>query len=686
MPVMERVDTALACLAVDRRLGGVLFIDLPAALLPDLGDWLGSMLTSPGEADIVNLGAIEDDDRLWWVPRPPGMDGTFGPGLAPGPLVDEPDGPPRLLLIPDLARASLAVTRAALTVIGADEAVTDRHGMHRAWQPRSRWIAACARSDLGSLSAHLLDRFAVRVDAGGLWPDRGDWDAIRSALSSGLEIAGIDGLAPMPSLTGLWWADPQLPRMTDGAIESVLATVTAQAGPRRDLALARLARALAWLDEADAVQEWHVADAAAVIQARPYPDDGPGPVGGYVPSPGTRRAGLRRRDLTRAGTEPTRSLSDIAVVPTVFEAMRFQAFRRDIVRRSGRRFVDWMPSRRRQTSRFTRGMILWGSDLRRYRYQSRPGPAARQPVARPVRQPPSPPSPGVSILHVPGPRFGRPAPEPGVPATAEELQARVWADVSRLMEAGAPRPDLLVVSGGLTQAGGLREFDEALAFLTGTCEALGLGPERCVIVPGSHDVTRRACQAYFADCEADDVDPVPPYWPKWRHFSRIFDEFYADVEGAAFDRAQPWTLFEVPGLRLVVAGLNSTMAESHRPQDRHGELGEAQVGWFAEHLRPYADNGWLRLAVVSHDPAALRDAPALDGPLGGRLNLVLHGQSEFSRTDTPDSPVPPGSPDPEVPTAAAGPAGQHEILHLTPDGRDALHVVHWRHGDHGQGA
>jgi 3',5'-cyclic AMP phosphodiesterase CpdA len=236
------------------------------------------------------------------------------------------------------------------------------------------------------------------------------------------------------------------------------------------------------------------------------------------------------------------------------------------------------------------------------------------------------------------------------------------------MEAGAPRPDLLVVSGGLTEAGGLREFDEALDFLTGTCEALGLGPERCVIVPGSHDVTRRACQAYFADCEADDIDPDPPYWPKWRHFSRIFDEFYAGVEGAVFDRAQPWTLFEIPGLRLVVAGLNSTMAESHRPQDHYGELGEAQVGWFAERLRPYAENGWLRLAVLSHAPAALRDAPALDGPLGDHLNLVLHGPSGFSRTDIPDSPVPPGSPAaPKAPAIPAAPPGHPEILHLAPD-------------------
>jgi hypothetical protein len=68
-------------------------------------------------------------------------------------------------------------------------------------------------------------------------------------------------------------------------------------------------------------------------------------------------------------------------------------------------------------------------------------------------------------------------------------------------------------------------------------------------VPGSHDITRLACQAYFAGCEADDIEPRPPYWPKWQHFSRVFDEQYRDIDGVAFDRSQPWTLLAVQGWR-----------------------------------------------------------------------------------------------------------------------------------------
>jgi WD40 repeat protein len=324
---------------------------------------------------------------------------------------------------------------------------------------------------------------------------------------------------------------------------------------------------------------------------------------------------------------------------------------------------------------------------RQQREHPRRRPATR-PEYPPAHQESEPLRDGVAILHVPGPRFGRGLPEEGVPATATELQARIWADVNRLVDAGAPRPDLFVVSGDLTESGSLREFDEAITFLAGLRALLGLEPDRCVIVPGSHDITRRACEAYFADCEADDIEPRSPYWPKWRHFSRIFDELYRDMEGLIFDRSQPWTFFAVPDLRVVVVGLNSTMAESHRPEDRYGSVGEAQAAWFAERLRPYADDGWLRLAAVAHDPAVMRDAAATGQLLGTRINVLLHGASGkdpnlFSRTSVASSPWLPsssavgdGPPDDSVLVVPAGAAGQHEILHLTADG-----MTRWRPDD-----
>lgn len=94
------------------------------------------------------------------------------------------------------------------------------------------------------------------------------------------------------------------------------------------------------------------------------------------------------------------------------------------------------------------------------------------------------------------------------------------------------------------------------------------------------------------------AEPVRPYWPKWDQFAEAFEQFYAGVAGATFTPDEPWTLYEMPELAVVVAGLNSTMAESHRDGDHYGWLGEQQLRWFADRLADYRQRGWLRLAAV----------------------------------------------------------------------------------------
>ncbi|MFC4532916.1 TIR domain-containing protein [Sphaerisporangium dianthi] len=263
----------------------------------------------------------------------------------------------------------------------------------------------------------------------------------------------------------------------------------------------------------------------------------------------------------------------------------------------------------------------------------------------------------VTILHVAGPRFGRGLAEADEPLGAGELQSSVWADLTRLADAGVPRPDLLLVSGDITESGSVREYGEALAFLTGLRVLLGLEQRRLVIVPGPRDVTKAASRAYFATCEADDVAPEPPYWPKWRHFSGLFKDVYQGLADPEFDSAQPWSLFADPELKVVVAGLNSTMAMSHREEDAYGHIGQAQAAWFAERLRPFEETGWLRIGTVGHHPSALRDRGTLERLLGTRLNLLLHGGGPDEIGRLGDLPC--------VPSLAPG---RHQIIEITPDG------------------
>lgn len=123
-----------------------------------------------------------------------------------------------------------------------------------------------------------------------------------------------------------------------------------------------------------------------------------------------------------------------------------------------------------------------------------------------------------------------------------------------------------------------------------------------VVVPGNHDVNWKLCQAYFAEREGNQEPIVPPYWPKLRPYAEFFARFYEGQPGIQFTEAEPWSLFEHPDLKVVVAGLNSAIAESHRPEDHYGLVGEQQLRFFAGKLRPYKEQGFIRIAAIHHDP------------------------------------------------------------------------------------
>jgi 3',5'-cyclic AMP phosphodiesterase CpdA len=107
-----------------------------------------------------------------------------------------------------------------------------------------------------------------------------------------------------------------------------------------------------------------------------------------------------------------------------------------------------------------------------------------------------------------------------------------------------------------------------------------------------------------------------------------------------FTEKDPWTLFVVEELKLVVAGLNSTMAESHQEKDHYGLLRDRQIDWFAEKLEPYKNAGWLRIGAVHHnvergataDDESLRDMDTLKRRLASYLNCLLHGHTHQAKT------------------------------------------------------
>jgi WD40 repeat protein len=245
------------------------------------------------------------------------------------------------------------------------------------------------------------------------------------------------------------------------------------------------------------------------------------------------------------------------------------------------------------------------------------------------------PGRAVTILQLPGIALHQPA------GGSSPYGPPLWEDLDRLAAGGGPRPDIVAVT-GVAATGRKAEYADAEALLDGLLAHLELGRDRVAIVPGRGDVNAAACRTYFAACEEDEVAPVRPYWRKWRHYAGFFADFYRhtgtdrDAAGPTFAVGQEWSLFALPDLRVAIAGLNSTMAMSHRAEDDDvGEIGDAQARWFAERLERFERDRWLRIAIGHHPPLAerapdsraMRDATAADLILGRHLNLVLtaHG-------------------------------------------------------------
>src|ERR1700730_11585795 len=264
----------------------------------------------------------------------------------------------------------------------------------------------------------------------------------------------------------------------------------------------------------------------------------------------------------------------------------------------------------------------------------------------------------LTILHVSDMQFGRHhqfGSEPDAPPNEfDTLLERIWDDIAGRQREESLKPDLLICTGDLAEYGWLKEFVDATTFLGALADRLDLKRDRVVIIPGNHDINRKDCLRSFEEFIEGGDSVVAPWYAKWKKYEKAFNDFYQGVPGAAFHPGQPWSLFSVPSLEVVVAGLNSTWIEGHdwpnddsslnHLKDQHpithaGWCGERQLRWFAEKLSGDEFHGWLKIGAIHHniergvrkDNENLRDAEDLERVLGSHLHLVLHGHTHRAR-------------------------------------------------------
>jgi magnesium chelatase subunit D len=280
----EAVRHLLRLAAIRPDLGSVLVYDAEPAAFDELGREFAALIgaATGGPVDIVWLGGTDTEDDLWGVGY-----GLPAPWPREGLLTGGDDGRTTLVAVRDLPSISLAAARACTTLIGADEAHVQRHGQSRVLRPRLRWLAGCARNDLGAVSPHLLDRFALR--AHGRWKTPG---RRIGALRAQLEARG-----PARAEAGgeeLMAAARRAPSFGEDAAHEVVQAleVALSAGFRRELSLARAACALAQLDRAGQVSARHVRAAVSLFRTA---------VTAMAPSPAGERDEVQEDDDVQEG-------------------------------------------------------------------------------------------------------------------------------------------------------------------------------------------------------------------------------------------------------------------------------------------------------------------------------------------------------------------------------------------------
>jgi magnesium chelatase subunit D len=271
----------LACAALNPDLRSVLVFDASIATFKAAAHNLAQMLEVVTDFRVVpiQLGVVETEEDLWGSLALSSENTTSTFKWQRGVLTSGREQELRVVVIPDLTRLSLATARACIALMGSDVAYLERHGHQDVWQPNLCWIAGCSRSEVGLVSPHLLDRFALRLRGREMIPpDR--TEVLQQWLR---ELNGSSGEEKEP-LSSEWvevlkqarsgvkiGAEAIYPQISVEAQKQVLEyiTPTENYSVRRELALMRLALTSAQLIGMEQISAEQVDQAAKMIGLEP---------------------------------------------------------------------------------------------------------------------------------------------------------------------------------------------------------------------------------------------------------------------------------------------------------------------------------------------------------------------------------------------------------------------------------
>ena len=221
-------------------------------------------------------------------------------------------------------------------------------------------------------------------------------------------------------------------------------------------------------------------------------------------------------------------------------------------------------------------------------------------------------------------------------------------DVKERISDDGLQPDLIAVTGDVAFAGKAKEYDMARQFFDRLLDITGLGKDRLFLVPGNHDVDRRAISPLVAGGTSilnsrrtvnqflDNDSERALVFHRFRNYQSFVNEYLKGY--IPFDSTNYFYVKhqEIAEQRVAILGLNSAWLSGSDADQYNLLLGERQVRTALE-MSAGAD---LRLALLHHPFNWLKDFDRADvAPLLLRgCGFVLHGHlHQASSLDTASS-------------------------------------------------
>ncbi len=245
----------------------------------------------------------------------------------------------------------------------------------------------------------------------------------------------------------------------------------------------------------------------------------------------------------------------------------------------------------------------------------------------------------VSILHLSDLHFSK------------REQAELWYEQlaeDLTSELACSRLDGAILSGDITNKSMQEGYEAALLFLQKLCREFKMSPQQVVLVPGNHDLCRKASKDAYRLVRLNPGDTLPEEGTFIRHTEEVievrdeaaykklferFAKFYEQFKGVPYplEYEEQGILYHIPEADLLVLGLNSAWNLDHHHTTRAG-INSIALNRPSTLLRENAEKyrNCRKVAVWHHPLGGAGDDRIKDHGFLQRLSvqgfrLVLHG-------------------------------------------------------------